>query len=316
MVSADAKSKLPGLYAVRLTSLAAVLLLGGCSGLNPFEIQPTFGDLAYGDHARQKLDLYLPESAGQARPLVVWIHGGRWNGGEKYRAYPAQILTDAGFAVASIDYRFSSDAPFPAQIYDCKGAIRWLRAHASDYGLDPDRIGVWGRSAGGHLAALVGTTGDLPDLEGDVGGNLDCSSRVQAAADYYGPTDAFTFAEYADDCGSGEPPLLGRCLGEIMAHVNDPAWSHWVNVARLASPVYSVTPDDPPFFIGHGTADTRCPPSQSQELYDRLIAAGVQATLDLVPNAEHGQLPVTEDARVVDFFRATLGESPTNEYRL
>lgn len=297
----------PGLHAV---GLAAGLLLGGCSALplNPFEIQPTFSDLAYGEHQRQKLDLYLPEGAGGARPVVVWIHGGRWNGGDKYRAYPAQMLTDAGFAVASIDYRFSSDAPFPAQINDCKGAIRWLRAHASEYGLDADRIGVWGRSAGGHLAALVGTSGDVAELEGDVGGNLDRSSRVQAAVDYSGPTDAFTFAEYADDCASGEPPLLGRCLGEIVAHVDDPDWAQWVTAARLASPVYSVTSDDPPFLIAHGTADTRVPPSQSQELYDRLVAAGVQATLDLAPGAEHGQLPAAEDAKAVDFFWAILGE--------
>ncbi len=301
--------RVSGVRAIQFALLMAATLLTGCSAFqaNPFEIQPTFRDLAYGDHPRQKLDLYLPRDGGQPRPVIVWIHGGRWSGGEKYPAYPAEILTEAGFAVASIGYRLSGEAAFPAQINDCKGAIRWLRAHAGEYALDADRIGVWGRSAGGHLAALVGTSGDVAELEGDVGGNLDCSSRVQAAADYYGPTNAFTFAAHVDDCGSGEPPLLGRCLGDIVAHADDPEWAQWVELARLASPVYSVTPDDPPFFIAHGTADTRCPPSQSQELYDRLTAAGVQVTLNLVAAAEHGQLPAAEDLKVVDFFRATLG---------
>jgi acetyl esterase/lipase len=219
-------------------------------------------------------------------------------------------LTEAGFAVASINYRLSADAAFPAQVHDCKGAIRWLRANAADYALDSDHFGVWGRSAGGHLAALVGTSGGVAELEGDVGGNLERSSRVQAAADYCGPTNAFTFAQFVHDCGRPEPPFLGRCLGEIVAHADDPEWAYWANLARLASPVFSVTPDDPPFFIAHGVADTRVPASQSQELNDRLIAAGVPPTFDLVPDANHGRIPPAEDDKVAEFFRANLDQVP------
>ncbi len=291
-----------------ISALAGLLALSGCGPFeSPLALQPDFRDVAYGDLPRQKLDLYLPPPAGRPHPLIVWTHGGRWSGGDKFPAYPARLLTSSGFAVASVGYRLSGEAPFPAQIEDIKGAIRWLRAHAAEYDLDPDRFGVWGRSAGGQLAALIGTSGDLPELEGDVGGNLEFSSRVQAAVDYFGPTDAFTFAAYIDDCALPDPPLLGRCMGEIAAHVDDPEWSYWVNLARLASPVFSVTPDDPPFLIVHGTADTRVPPSQSQELYDRLIAAGVPAQLELVPGAEHGRLPAAVDEQVVRFFTSTLG---------
>ena len=132
------------------------------------------------------LDLYLPAKAAQPMPVIVWIHGGAWRAGSKERC-PAIPMAAQGYAVASINYRLTNVATFPAQIYDCKAAIRWMRAHAKEYGFDPDRIGVWGGSAGGHLVSLLGTSGGVKELEGDVGGNLNFSSRVQAVAVFCGP---------------------------------------------------------------------------------------------------------------------------------
>ncbi len=151
-------------------------------------------DLQYveGGHERNRLDLYLPEKAEGRLPLVVWIHGGAWWAGSK-DGCPAVPLTAKGYAVASINYRLSQHAVFPAQIEDCKAAIRWLRANAAKYHLDADHIGVWGASAGGHLVAMLGTTGNVKELEGK-GGNLDQSSRVQCVVDWFGPSDLARWA--------------------------------------------------------------------------------------------------------------------------
>ena len=138
-------------------------------------------------HERNRLDLYLPEKVKGRLPVVVWIHGGAWMEGSKDDC-PAVPFAAEGCAVASINYRLSQHAIFPAQIQDCKAAIRWLRANADKYHLDPDHIGVWGASAGGHLVALLGTTAAVKEFEGR-GGNLDQSSRVQCVLDWYGPSE-------------------------------------------------------------------------------------------------------------------------------
>src|SRR5882724_6636713 len=143
-------------------------------------------DLPYVEngHSQQKLDLYLP--AQPKGPLLVWIHGGGWRGGSKARP-PGLALVKNGVTVASVEYRFSQHAIFPAQIEDCKAAIRWLRAHAAEYGYRKDMVAVWGASAGGHLVALLGVTGQVKDF--DVGANLDESSAVQCVIDWFGPAD-------------------------------------------------------------------------------------------------------------------------------
>ncbi len=133
------------------------------------------------------LDLYCPKKVSGSLPVIVWIHGNGWSRGRKERC-PAVTLVQDGYAAASIDYRLTTTAPFPAQIEDCKAAVRWLRANASTYHLDPDHIGVWGHSAGGHLAALLGTSGGVRELEG-TGDNMSYSSRVQAVCDVSGPSD-------------------------------------------------------------------------------------------------------------------------------
>lgn len=165
-----------------------------------------------GGMERQQLDLYLPEKAEGPLPVIVCVHGGAWLGGSKDNC-PAIRFALKGYAVASINYRLSHQAVFPAQIEDCKVAIRWLRANATKYKLDPEHIGVWGASAGGHLVALLGTTGDVKELEGK-GGNLDQSSRVQAVVDWFGPTDFTRMGGTHDNPKSPESLLIGGAIQE------------------------------------------------------------------------------------------------------
>jgi acetyl esterase/lipase len=226
-------------------------------------------------HERQKLDLYLPEQPARALPLVVWIHPGGGQGGSKENIR-ALYLTTQGYAVASINHRLIQHAIFPAQIHDCKAAIRWLRAHAKEYRLDPDRIGVWGSSSGGTLAALLGTSGGVKGLEGKEGGNLDQSSRVQAVCDWFGASDVAALAATSAEFNSAMAKALG---GPIAQHKEK---------VLQASPVTHVSKDNPPFLIMHGDKDMLVPVSQSQLLADALKRAGVDVTLKIVPGARHG----------------------------
>jgi acetyl esterase/lipase len=189
-------------------------------------------------HERQKLDLYLPEKADAPLPVIVWVHGGAWRAGSKDRP-PALPFVTKGYAVASINYRLSQHAQFPAQIEGCKAALRWLRANARKYNLDPEHIGVWGASAGGHLVALLGTSGDVKELEGK-GGNPEQSSRVQAVVDWFGPTDFLQMGGSHNDAKSPESQLLGGAVQENKEK------------AAKANPITYVSKDDPPFLIMHG----------------------------------------------------------------
>jgi acetyl esterase/lipase len=231
-------------------------------------------DLEYvkGGHERQKLDIYLPEKATGALPVVVWIHGGGWSGGSKDRC-PAVPFVPHGYAVASVNYRLSQHAKFPAQIEDCKAAIRWLRAHAGEYSLEPSQIGVWGASAGGHLVALLGTSGGAKELEGNLG-NPDQSSRVQAVCDWFGPAD------FTRMTGVSADSAVGRLLGGPVQENQEKA--------RIASPVTFVGKENPPFLIMHGDMDKTVPLRQSEELAGALQKAGVEATLVVLKGAGHG----------------------------
>ena len=244
-----------------------------------------------GGHDRNKLDLYLPAKDDGPRPLIVWIHGGAWLGGSK-EVCPAVPFVQQGYAVASINYRLSQHAVFPAQIEDCKAAIRWLRAHAKEFHLDPDRIGVWGGSAGGHLVALLGTAGDVKDLEGK-GGNLDQSSRVQCVVDFFGPTDFLQMRGQHDNPKAPEALLIGGPVQENRQK------------AARANPITYVTRDDPPFLIMHGEADRTVPVNQSELLDAALKKAGVESTFIRIPGAGHGgpgfQTPENRK-RIAEFF--------------
>lgn len=233
-----------------------------------------------GGHERQRLDLFLPPEDGAAHPLVVWIHGGGWEGGNKDRC-PAKPLVAKGYAVASLNYRLSQHATYPAQIEDCKAAIRWLRAHAAEHGIDKERVGVWGASAGGHLVALLGTTGHVRDF--DVGENLDQSSRVQCVIDWFGPAD---FLHY------GDPPWRGLDYPKgVVAKLLGGTVSADPERARRASPVYFVQADAAPFLIMQGDRDNLVPLQQSELLHAALTKAGVESTLQVYPGAGHGGGP-------------------------
>ncbi len=245
------------------------------------------------------LDLYLPAEGASKLPVIVWVHGGGWATGDKGDAGPAARMTAKGYAVASINYRLSWEARFPAQIEDCKAAIRWLRANASRYNLDAGRIGVWGSSAGGHLAALLGTSGDVRELEGGLGNN-DQSSRVQAVIDWYGPADFLKMQSESLACSvidhdspvSPETLLLG-CPIQLCQ-----------DRSRRASPVTYATADDPPFLIMHGTEDCLVPPLQSRDMADALKAVGVETTLTFIQGAGHGgdEFEQAENRKLVDDF--------------
>ncbi len=265
-------------------------------------------DLAYVEsgHERHRLDLYLPAKNEGLLPLIIWVHGGGWMNGSKDGCPPLRAgYLEKGYAVASINYRLSGHAIFPAQIEDCKAAIRWLRAHAQEYHLDPAQFGVWGSSAGGHLVALLGTSGDVKAF--DTGAHLDQSSRVQAVCDYYGPTD---FAVHVTTPGyerhasesSPESKLLG---GAIMENKDK---------AAKANPITYVTPDDPPFLIVHGDKDATVPLNQSQLLFDALKKSGVSAHFHTIHGAGHGGpgFGGTEvDGMVAKFFEERLQKGST-----
>jgi acetyl esterase/lipase len=246
------------------------------------------------------LDIYRPESSDAALPLVVWIHGGGWHGGDKANAM-AMPLSGRGYVVASINYRLTGVAPFPAQIEDCRAAIRWLRANAARYGIDPKRIGVWGGSAGGHLVALLGTTPEQTKWD-TVGGNTDQSVRVQAVCDYYGPTDFL--APKAIGRGRGGDSEVGRLLSGPVDEREEEA--------RQASPIRYVTADDTPFFIVHGEQDATVPIEQSELFEAALRKAGVEVSFLRVNNAGHGFRPGSDPSpeeirnRVLAFFDRKL----------
>ncbi len=224
------------------------------------------------------LDLYLPKKSETAPPLIVWIHGGAWRHGSKNRC-PFTWLNEHNYAVASLQYRLTDRAIFPAQIHDCKGAIRWLRANAAKYGYNAEKIGVAGISAGGHLVALLGTSADVKELEGDIGGNLDQSSRVQAVLDMCGPADFILELKVRPEVVNRPDSAVARLLGGPAAEQQPRA--------RLASPAHHVTEDDAPLLIFHGTKDRLVHMQQSEHLRDLYQKAKLPVTVEFIPDGGH-----------------------------
>jgi acetyl esterase/lipase len=235
-----------------------------------------YPDLSYVSHSspNQKLDLYVPK-VGENFPLIVFIHSGDFCMGDKRQWIRYQLgYLDQGYAIASINYRLSSEAVFPAQIENCKSAVRWLRAHAASYHLDPNHFLAWGASAGGHLAAMLGTTGGISQF--DVGDNLTYSSRVQGVADFFGPVDLTRLQPAFMASNSAESRFLGCTIEENL------------DKARIASPITYVTKESPPFLIVHGDADPRVSYKQSVWLTEALKNANVPVTFYTVKGAKHG----------------------------
>ncbi len=267
-----------------------------------------------GTNPFQTLDVYIPANAEGKLPLVVWIHGGAWVSGDKNHPWLALQLIERGFAVASINYRLAQNCPHPAQINDCKAAIRWLRKNAGRYNIDSNRIGCWGHSAGGHLAAFLGTTGDI-DILGTGKSNIVAhpsissadptasgipvavlrDSAVQAVCDWAGPTDLSS--------------LSSQQTADSKLDFNDPAGPVAILLGGVtpekcfnASPVSYISADDPPLFIAHGDEDDVVPPAQSKEMYEKVKAAGLPVELALEHGEGHALSSADALRRSLEFF--------------
>ena len=329
-----------------LLSLAIAAPLGGsCEAKagNLVQMPPTYRDVLVaevknddGALRQLRMNVFVPPKAEGKVPVLVYVHGGGWAigtyegddakqavtkkqggnasvmAGDNTSAYKVfKDVLNHGIAFVSVDYRLNSEAAFPAQIYDVKAAVRFLRAHADEYGLDADRIAVAGSSAGAHLAAELALTSGNKELEGDEGGNLDFSSSVKACEDYYAPTNLLTMApemspalqdpaqaaETHDSVRANESILLGftgegQGVGTLrkIDEAGDKSSPYWqmVELAKQGSPVYQVTKDAPPFFIAHGGRDSLVPIQQSLSLQKALTDAGVENLFVCNSQAPHG----------------------------
>lgn len=286
----------------------------------PFEAGIVYGKTG---GKEMQLDVYAPsfsEDKSIAYPVVIWLHGGTWFSGNKngFGVNYAASLSKNGFVVVCANY--VTNDRFPAQLHNCKAVVRWIRANAERFRIDTAKIGVWGEGAGGHLAALLGTTGGVAransgdvtfDVEGSVGEHLEYSSRVHAVVNLYGPTDFLQMDDNnVEDCAnpvihnqptSPEALLLGGAITAIPDKV------------QLANPIFYVTPDDPPFLIQHGTADCNVPPHQSELLEEALRKVGVRCTLDLMDGYRHwdtGFYSVGNLRRIRNFFTNAFSPKP------
>ena len=277
-------------------------------------------DIVYGHTSTSdlKLDVMtLKNYSGQTRPAIVYIHGGGWSAGSKNGIGSAFTkLAQLGYFCVSIDYRLSGEAVFPAQIDDCKTAIRWVRAHAKQYKVDTTHIGVYGGSAGGHLASLMGTSGDIKSLEGK-GDWQGYSTKVQAVVDLFGPVDLVSIiqkiqaAQQRFQTPGRASQTSNHPAGAVPAMLGGPVEKQ-LEKARIASPVTYITPDDPPFLIIHGDEDKVVSIEQSRNFYSKLTSAGVEATLKIYPGEGHGiRNPESQDI-IVEFFKQKLPIPPFN----
>ncbi len=257
---------------------------------------------------KQAVDLFLPKVRKSTAPLPVicFIHGGGWMAGDRISsAGTTALATMSGeYAGVSIGYRLSQEAKWPAQIYDCKAAIRWIRAHAKEYNLDPDKIGVWGASAGGHLVSLLGTTNGVEELEGDVGPNLTQSSNVTCVVNFCGPSDFLLPLMTAN----GKPVLEDEAVIGLLGGNSEQK----KELAKEASPVTYITSDDVPFLTAHGTKDKRVDFVHAVELDKKLQAAGVPSLLYTIKDGGHGFKSDELNKRIIAFFNKNLRGMPAD----
>jgi acetyl esterase/lipase len=248
-------------------------------------------DIAYADTSQaHRLDLYLPEGGDGPFPLIVHIHGGGFAIGDKRDIHLLPLLQglDRGYAVASVNYRLSGEEIFPAALQDVKAAIRWLRANSEQYHLDGERIVAWGGSSGGNLSAMACLTADVPELEDLRLGNAEVPCNVQAAVDWFGPTDFLKMDEQLVESGLGradhseadspESRYLGAKITEIPEKV------------RRANPMTYIHPEMPPIVIQHGRLDAMVPVQQSIIFAQKLeqIVSPDRFEFDILEGAGHG----------------------------
>lgn len=265
------------------------------------------------DNPRQMLDLVLPESPTSKDPLpvIAFIHGGGWRKGSRASgiAKIAPFVRSGRFAGVTIGYRLSDEVKWPAQIHDCKAAIRWIRANAAEHNFDPDLICVFGTSAGGHLVAMLGVTGDVQELEGDLGHHTDKSSRVAGVIDFFGPANFLSMNDAPGKMDHDAPDSPESLL------IGAPIQEHREKTLA-ACPVSYVTSDDAPILIMHGSKDPLVPYEQSVEFEKLLREAGVSVTLVKVVDAGHGFTGDGVTSRVrqfVDHVLLGLGEEVSAE---
>ena len=280
---------------------SSVMPQGGAPGGSSLSsVTPAYKDLAYATiSAAQKLDLYLPAAGSGPFPVVIMVHGGGFMFGDKADGMGlagADQLLAAGYAVASINYRLSGEAQYPAQIFDAKAAVRFLRANAAQYNLDPENFGAWGASAGGNLVSLLGTTCGVSELEGDLG-NADQSSCVQAVVDWFGPIDFLKMDEQFagsscpqthDAADSPESKLVGAEIQTLP------------DLVKTTNPMNYIDATDAPFFIENGTADCNIPPVQNKNLADALSAVigADKVTYTSLEGAGHGGVQFETDENI------------------
>lgn len=258
-------------------------------------------DVEYGKAGERslKLDVIKPKATTEKpRACVVWIHGGGWQNGNKSSgtARLAPLVATGDYVGVSVSYRLTDEATWPGQIHDCKAAIRWVRANAKILGIDPAKIGVWGSSAGGHLVSMLGTSGDVKELEG-TNGTPDVSSRVACVVDFCGPSDFLAIGKDNPRLNDPSGPvykLLGGPIGEKEA------------AAKSASPVTHVTADDPPFLIVHGSDDRTVAIHQAERLYEAQKKAGVNTLFVKINGGGHGIGGPKVEERVQAFFAKQL----------
>jgi len=280
---------------IALILFTVILLTDGSAQsrkANTDNIKRKWLDIAYDVKSQaQKLDIYIPDDGDGPFPVILSIHGGAFKSGDKDDGQVTPMLEGLkrGYGVVSINYRLSGEAIWPAQIYDVKAAIRWIRANTKKYKLNPDKIAAWGGSAGGHLSSIAGTSGNVMELEDLSQGNADQSSRVQAVVDWFGPTDFLKMDEQLKESrvanpqthsipDSPESELIGKNLEDAPELVKE------------ANPETYITKDDPPFFIQHGLVDHLVPYQQSVNFAKKLeqVIGKENVTLILLPETDHG----------------------------
>jgi acetyl esterase/lipase len=297
-------------WSTAVAAMASVLVLvatsanclaqrGGPAALREkIEVQ---ADVEYGKAGERslKLDVIKPKATSdKPRACVVWIHGGGWQNGNKTSGMQrlASLVATGDYVGVSVGYRLTDETAWPGQIHDCKAAIRWIRANAKTLGIDPAKIGVWGSSAGGHLVSMLGTSGDVKELEGS-NGTPDVSSRVACVVDFCGPSDFLAMG--------AEHPKLNEPAGPVYKLLGGPL-KEKLDAAKSASPVTYVSADDPPFLIVHGTADNTVAIRQAEILYDAQKKANVNTTFVKITGGGHGIGGPKVEERVAAFFAKQL----------
>ena len=293
-------------YLLLLLTCLALTVKAQTHEIDVSNIKNKFLDIPYATLSEaQKLDIYLPDEGEGPFPVIIHIHGGAFLAGDKrgLQFWPMLKGIQRGYAVISVNYRLNGEAIWPAQIHDCKAAVRWIRANAAKYNLNPEKIAAWGDSAGGHLSAILGTSWDLDELEDLNLGNTEHSSRIQAVVDWYGPTNFLKMDEQLAESKVKNPmphsvpdSPESRLIGKNLEDAPD--------LVMEANPGTYASEDDPPFFIQHGTEDNLVPYQGSVNLARQLgkVLGQEKVKLELLPATGHGGMTFATEENVDKVF--------------